>query len=55
MCINGNLMTFSKTKMGNQSETFNGSSYVKLAESGRISFSDYVMYVYVHLTEKMKW
>ena len=48
-------MTFSMTKMGNQSETFNGSVYVKVTESGWISFYDYVMHVYVHLTEKMKW
>ena len=38
--------------MGNQSETFNGSVYVKIIESGRISLYDYVMHFNLHLMKK---
>ena len=48
-------MTFFKPIMGNQLESFNGSVYVIMNESGRISLYDHIRHSYVHLTEKMKW
>ena len=42
MCINGGSVKFVKTIMGNQLETFNGSSFLKVIESGRISLYGYV-------------
>ena len=54
MCINGGLVKFVKTIMGYQLGTFNGSSYLKVIESGRIRLYGYVRHacVYVHLTKK---
>ena len=44
-------MTFFKPIMGNQQGTCNGSVYVDMIESGRISLYDHVMDLYVQLTE----
>ena len=46
-------MTFFKTILWHQSETFKGSVYVKVIESSRISMDGFVVHVYVHLTDKM--
>ena len=55
MGINGCLVKVVKAITGNQLGTFSGSPYLKVIERGRISLYGYVMHVYVHLAEKMKW
>ena len=54
VCINAHSMIFLKNIMGNQEGTFNGSEYVKVVESGRISLYDYVMHICADLTEKIE-